>query len=163
MSSFTFRIPKHRRVAIDDDGAYQPAVTRKRRRKTNDLHFLDTELFPDSQFLVPSSDLLKSIHHLASSYYTDRGQLFNDSRTFRQQQLARRKAKKARKSLDDEENDSEKEPPSREDTTRRRDMYKTMDGSALLAIGMLLQEHVSRALATRIPSDWKPDAPEVNR
>ncbi|TFY75670.1 hypothetical protein EWM64_g8343 [Hericium alpestre] len=39
----------------------------------------------------------------------------------------------------------------------RRDMYKMFDGSALMAIGILLQEHVAGLLEPRIPPDWDGD------
>ncbi|KAH9964197.1 hypothetical protein BC827DRAFT_56656 [Russula dissimulans] len=35
------------------------------------------------------------------------------------------------------------------------DMYKAFDGSALMAIGMLLQEHISMLLKPRIPPEWE--------
>ncbi|KAJ7066755.1 hypothetical protein C8F01DRAFT_1366201 [Mycena amicta] len=156
MSAFNFRIPKHRRVTIaEDDGAYQPSVSRKRRKPTNDLRFLDA-LPGLSHFPAPSSDLLKCVHHFASNYYAERGQLFNDSRIYRKAQKQRRLAKKARlETQAEEEDESEENSPEKVKTTRRRDMYKTMDGSALLAVGMLLQEHIARTLATRIPADWE--------
>ncbi|KAH7870494.1 uncharacterized protein C8R40DRAFT_1240395 [Lentinula edodes] len=57
--------------------------------------------------------------------------------------------------IDDEDGDEESERDHQEEPTkapvRRKDhdiadMYKTMDGSALIAIGMLLQEHINELL-----------------
>ncbi|KAJ7115829.1 hypothetical protein C8R44DRAFT_215063 [Mycena epipterygia] len=144
----------------------------KRHKAAHDFSFLEADLphataaSSASAFAVPSSDLLKCIHHFACNYYSDRGQLFNASRTYRKARKQRRLAKLARKAkLQDEENSDEEEDPveeadsgqqkSRQTEERKRDMYKTMDGSALLAIGMLLQEHVGRILAPRIPDGWE--------
>nr|GAT46772.1 predicted protein [Mycena chlorophos] len=170
-SAFVYRIPRHRRVLVADehnDGANQQLAStsvasgsRKRRLNTNDIDFLNTDALPAvSHFAVPSSDLLKCIHHFASNYYEERGQLYNDSRTYRKQKTARRRAKKARLEnpdahVDDSEEQEDAASKPAANTTRRRDMYKTMDGSALLAVGMLLQEHIARTLVTRKPADWK--------
>ncbi|KAJ6493685.1 hypothetical protein C8R47DRAFT_418403 [Mycena vitilis] len=147
----------------------------KRRKVAHDFAFLQTSLphsiQPDispstSGFAVPSSDLLKCIHHFACNYYSDRGQLFNASRTYRkakkQRRLAKLAAKEQQTSVEDGANSGEEEgpdastdPPQTTHLDRRRDMYKTMDGSALLAIGMLLQEHIARVLTARIPDGWE--------
>ncbi|KAJ7245120.1 hypothetical protein B0H12DRAFT_1235849 [Mycena haematopus] len=147
----------------------------KRRKVAHDLSFLETSLphafqasapsVPQSAFAVPSSDLLKYIHHFACNYYSDRGQLFNESRTWRKGRKERKLAKLAAKAklLTEEANSDEEEGPAPEAdadlpktlTLPRRDMYKTMDGSALLAIGMLLQEQIARILTPRIPDGWE--------
>jgi len=148
----------------------------KRRKVAHDFGFLETSLPhtvqattssspSESAFAVPSSDLLKYIHHFACNYYSDRGQLFNESRTWRKGRKARRLARLAAKAklLDEDANSDEEEGPVPEVdadplktvTPHRRDMYKTMDGSALLAIGMLLQEHIARILAPKIPDGWE--------
>ncbi|KAJ7355408.1 hypothetical protein DFH08DRAFT_852407, partial [Mycena albidolilacea] len=146
----------------------------KRRKVAHDLGFLETSLphattpasASDSAFAVPSSDLLKYIHHFACNYYSDRAQLFHESRTWRKKRKERRAKEAAKAKLiaedansDDEEGHDEEGPevdaPSETVTPQRRDMYKTMDGSALLAIGMLLQEHIARILAPRIPDGWE--------
>ncbi|KAF7356702.1 hypothetical protein MVEN_01004900 [Mycena venus] len=156
----------------------------KRRKVTHDFNFLETSLPlavqtitpsspPESAFAVPSSDLLKYIHHFACNYYSDRGQLFSESRTYRRGVTAKKRAKSAAKekfpaedaNSDDEqradpeaEAEAEADPPPKTKPEHRRDMYKTMDGSALLAIGMLLQEHIARILTSRIPDGWEQGA-----
>ncbi|KAG7095650.1 hypothetical protein E1B28_006372 [Marasmius oreades] len=35
------------------------------------------------------------------------------------------------------------------------DMYRTMNGSALMALGMIVQEHIAESLKSRIPGDWE--------
>ncbi|ESK98048.1 hypothetical protein Moror_484 [Moniliophthora roreri MCA 2997] len=40
------------------------------------------------------------------------------------------------------------------------DMYKTMNGSALMALGMLIQEHVAEFLRPQIPEDWEAELHE---
>ncbi|KAJ7890681.1 hypothetical protein B0H14DRAFT_2690329 [Mycena olivaceomarginata] len=126
----------------------------KRRKVAHDFGFLETSLphattpasASDSAFAVPSSDLLKYIHHFACNYYSDRAQLFHESRTWRKERKERRAREAAEAKL---------MSPSETVTPQRRDMYKTMDGSALLTIGMLLQEHIGRILAPRIPDGWE--------
>ncbi|KAK7030733.1 hypothetical protein R3P38DRAFT_2930205 [Favolaschia claudopus] len=146
------------------------ARSTKRRKLTHDLSFLEPSLpatsspsssIPPSVFPVPSSDLLKYIHHFACNYYSDRGQLFNESRTWRIRQKQAKLA--AKRATDDTQSDKEDGPLSEaegevRETAPRRDMYKTMDGSALLAIGMLLQEHIGQLLTPKIPDGWEQDA-----
>ncbi|KAJ7449576.1 hypothetical protein FB451DRAFT_1102497 [Mycena latifolia] len=146
----------------------------KRRKVAHNFDFLETTVphapSAPSAFAAPSSDLLKCIHHFACNYYSDRGQLFNDSRTYLKEKKQRRLAKLARlEKAQDPDADSEEEEADvsvlktknknktayKKNETRRRDMYKRMDGSALLAIGMLLQEHVARILSPRIPDGWE--------
>ncbi|KAJ7623324.1 hypothetical protein FB45DRAFT_869933 [Roridomyces roridus] len=154
-------------------------------------------------------DLLKCIHHFACQYYSERGQLFNDTRTYRKERKRRRLAKLAaaeeaaqgevsdgeentvpdgqehtvpdgqehtvpdgeettmpdgeeNTSQDGQDNTSQDGEPDvplpkkiRDPENRRRDMYKTLDGSALLAVGMLLQEHIGRILTATIPDGWE--------
>ena len=103
-------------------------------------------------------DLLKCIHYFASTYYNERGQLFNGSREFRQQRkinkLKRRQemeTQSASTSLrgtpDADTNQVEEEPkkPRRGGRVKgagrvihRKDMYKVMDGSALVVLGAVL-------------------------
>ncbi|KAJ7504516.1 hypothetical protein B0H11DRAFT_1982756 [Mycena galericulata] len=154
----------------------------KRRKVAHKLDFLEANLphavqpeassASTSAFAVPSSDLLKCIHHFACQYYSDRGQLFNDSRIYRKARKQRRLAKLARKEQLEQEdansdqddgpgsetaNDTDPQPQKAKNKTQRRDMYKTLDGSALLAVGMLLQEHIARMLAPNIPDGWEQD------
>ncbi|KAJ7043481.1 hypothetical protein C8F04DRAFT_943794, partial [Mycena alexandri] len=152
---------------------------RKRRKVAHDLSFLETtsvqSTAPTSLFAVPSAviifrvltcfpfnnisqDLLRCIHHFACNYYSERGQL---SHTYYKEKAERRAAKLAAKKAENKDADSqedaseaETEPPKKNKRglgEKRRDMYKTLDGSALLAIGMLLQEHVARLLTPRVP------------
>ncbi|OCB87212.1 hypothetical protein A7U60_g5729 [Sanghuangporus baumii] len=151
---------------------------------------------------VPSSDLLKCVHHFASEYYTSYGCLYNAPKAAREatkiRKLARLRKAVARKggqrvidedtkgleSSDASGNGSDgnvKDIGNRADRiedgggdggTRlgpaglrkrkktsskdmpRRDMYRAFDGSALMAIGMLLQEHVAELLRAEAPEDW---------
>ncbi|THH19943.1 hypothetical protein EW146_g1315 [Bondarzewia mesenterica] len=144
----------------------------------------------ESRFLpVPSSDLLKCIHHFASAYYASRFQLSDGTREYRLERKAMRlkRLEDASKSQEhdaanefeedggddnrDEDADTEDEEDSDggdESTSPKvkgkgrthkkqlgRDMYKIFDGSALMAIGMLLQEHVFQVLAPDIPPGWE--------
>ncbi|KAJ7760436.1 hypothetical protein B0H16DRAFT_1719938 [Mycena metata] len=155
---------------------------RKRRKVAHDLSFLETaSVHPTapahpSPFAVPSAvtifrvllfpldnisqDLLKCIHHFACNYYSERGQLFytyyKDKR-----RAAKSAAQKKTKTndADGQEDASEAETESTQKKKRggdkQRGMYKTLDGSALLAIGMLLQERVARLLTPRVPDGWE--------
>ncbi|PBK93959.1 hypothetical protein ARMGADRAFT_965620 [Armillaria gallica] len=138
-----------------------------------------------SSFSVPSSDLLKCVHHFASVYYSERGQLLNASKPYRLERKARQ-MKRLAKAKREEPNDDrdlsdedghlqdaeqpaadEEEPDDKDGRPRRRgqkpknligvsrrDMYKLMDGTALMAIGVLLQEHVAHLLEPDIPDEW---------
>ncbi|KAF7432641.1 hypothetical protein PC9H_004583 [Pleurotus ostreatus] len=172
---------RNRKARAKDGG-----VARKRRKIVQDLDFL--ELSPDnvdspSTLPLPSSDLLKCIHHFASNYYNERGQLLNSTRDYRRNRKARQLAKLHSKTQDktrgevqrledkgdveevedDEDDDEEEEDPSPPRKRVRyskekymfRDMYKIMDGSSLMAIGMLLQEHVAQLLTPKIPEGWE--------
>ncbi|KDQ64081.1 hypothetical protein JAAARDRAFT_52076 [Jaapia argillacea MUCL 33604] len=194
---------------------------------------------------LPSSDLLKCIHHFASTYYTSKSQLFDSTREARlvkkQRRLdrlndaaslregsvesvrsrgkgrgrgndrgstgnskkkrkrddgntteedevlldenerlaattaARGKKKKGRRSTksksraqstdgDGEAEGGEEEEVDIEEESEgdelRRDMYKAFDGSALLALGMLLQTHVKSLLTPHIPPSWEEEMEE---
>ncbi|KAF9236198.1 hypothetical protein BU15DRAFT_77171 [Melanogaster broomeanus] len=130
--------------------------------------------FPD-----PASELLKCIHHFASCYYRERGQLFDSSRSYRGKKKLRRRQsqnnihvlaaaashqqninfedddwideeEEAAEDLDEDDDmageDSGREGPQ---TDSRKDMYKAFDGSALMAIGIVLQEQVAHTLSYR--------------
>ncbi|KAF9498872.1 hypothetical protein BDN71DRAFT_1587218 [Pleurotus eryngii] len=160
-------------------------VARKRREIVQDLDFLEVSqdtVDSPSTLPLPSSDLLKCIHHFASNYYNERGQLLNSTRDYRRNRKARQLVKLHSKTLDrtrgevqrleekgdvegvDDEDDEEEEedpsPPRKRFRYSRekymfRDMYKIMDGSSLMAIGMLLQEHVAQLLTPKIPEGWE--------
>ncbi|SJL02627.1 uncharacterized protein ARMOST_05959 [Armillaria ostoyae] len=188
----------------------------KRRKFVEDFSFLDVDApAPSYQvtsdavqgndpvfsyFSVPSSDLLKCVHHFASVYYSERGQLLNASKPYRLERKARQ-MKRLAKAKREESNDdrdlsdedghlqdakqpaADEEPDDKEVRPRRRgqkpkhligvsrrDMYKLMDGTALMAIGeellpqrifgllsfegVLLQEHVAHLLEPDIPDEW---------
>ncbi|KAA1468979.1 hypothetical protein DENSPDRAFT_551518 [Dentipellis sp. KUC8613] len=183
---------------------------RKRRRFENDYDFLGTR---DSQIArqaaeasssksglpVPSSDLLKCIHHFTSSYYASKGQLYNASRDYRvrrKEQLKKKKGKERQRSdgSSEEEDEDEEESQTEDDEDGgggededegvpdddedaaifkrrkrkfrpkeefRRDMYKLFDGSALMALGILLQEHVASLVGVDVPSDEQPVKPDA--
>ena len=110
----------------------------KRQKFTEDLSFLGPP--PSTPSEIPSSDLLKCIHYLSSSYYTEQGLLVNASKQYRKEKKER-KLKKLESvpqsedhlpNVDDSAND---ENPRKKKPTRIRDMYKMMDGSALIVIG----------------------------
>ncbi|KIK53000.1 hypothetical protein GYMLUDRAFT_49578 [Collybiopsis luxurians FD-317 M1] len=164
------------------------------------------------QLDIPSSDLLKCIHHHASMYYHEQGLLVNASKQYREGRKARKlerltqngkntrtKVKMKMKAqlgnssssegADEDEDDEDEaededvmngdeesvsradgdadnrekqtvEPrrfPIRKGDQDLADMYKTMDGSALMAIGILFQEHVAELL-----SDW-PQSAAIDR
>jgi len=131
---------------------------------------------------VPSSDLLKCVHYFASQYYAARGLLSDQSRVYRRK-VGQGKAR-ARNSQtadpgtnsaaaadaddlfaeDEEENetdlrrgdhDAKGGEPKGSPSESVLHMYKAFDGSALMAIGMLLQEHISMLLKPRIPPEWE--------
>jgi hypothetical protein len=109
-------------------------------------------------------DLLKCIHYFASTYYNERGQLFNGSKEFRQQRKqyklmrlqqekeARSPSTSLRGTPDGDCNQVEEETPKRprrggrtkgvRKVIHRKDMYKVLDGSALMVIGMSLDYSV---------------------
>ncbi|KAG6819138.1 hypothetical protein H0H93_015031 [Arthromyces matolae] len=142
----------------------------KRRKFVEDFEFLTPEN-PDesSSEPLPSSDLLKAIHYFSASYYHERGQLFNATKEYRnvrkQNKLKRLERQQTRENTADEdwEEDEPIEPPRRGGRKKgivgrvvhRKDMYKMLDGSALMAIGMLMQEFVSRMFEVRIPDGWE--------
>ena len=103
-------------------------------------------------------DLLKCIQYFASTYYNERGQLFNGSREFRQQRkqnkLMRLQQEKEVRSASlpsrGSPNDGDQEEEEALERQRRggrvkgagkvihrKDMYKVMDGSVLMVIGSL--------------------------
>ncbi|KAG8218952.1 hypothetical protein J3R82DRAFT_4663 [Butyriboletus roseoflavus] len=146
-------------------------------------------LFPD-----PAPDLLKSIHHFASCYYRERGQLFDSGRNYRGKKKERYKqlqenihtvAAHALKhqnidsetehteTEDDSTEEDESEATDAEDNGRegpsttveayRKDMYKAFDGSALMAIGIVLQEYVAHTLLSRPCTPEEPRSPKRRR
>ncbi|KAK0499475.1 hypothetical protein EDD18DRAFT_1070022 [Armillaria luteobubalina] len=154
---------------------------------------------PTFMFLL-LEDLLKCVHHFASAYYSERSQLLNASKLYRLDRKARemkRLAKANRAEANDDRDPldedghlqdteqpvADEEPDDKEARPRRRgqkpktligvsrrDMYKLMDGTALMAIGeellpqpisgllsfegILLQEHVAHLLEPDVPADW---------
>ncbi|KAI0677702.1 hypothetical protein C8Q78DRAFT_105946 [Trametes maxima] len=44
-----------------------------------------------------------------------------------------------------------------------KDMYRVFDGSALVALGMLFQEHIARTIETRVPGGWEIEMASVER
>ncbi|KAF9068147.1 hypothetical protein BDP27DRAFT_1448606 [Rhodocollybia butyracea] len=155
---------------------FKTSRARKRVKFTTDEEYLaaskttdnNTELHPESLLPLPSSDLLKCVHHYTSTYYDQRDLLLDASKQYRKERRERKLAKGAlsrSKSQSQVASGSEEDELSGEDTAvaqaaahqgkavhaRRTnrdlaDMYKAMDGSALMAIGMLIQEHVAELL-----------------
>ncbi|EPQ58873.1 hypothetical protein GLOTRDRAFT_69860 [Gloeophyllum trabeum ATCC 11539] len=176
---------------------------------------------PLYNWAIPSSDLLKIIHHFASVHYSGKGQLFDASREARLIKKIRRMKRLQAAEADDgsdtranssspeistmqggniqesEESEGSSEGDggsgdestgsiaetrrdgpssqanSKHKTSRpkrhrrgqaqlRRDMYKAFDGSALVALGMLVQEHVASLVAPHIPEEWEEDMENHN-
>ncbi|KAI0275307.1 hypothetical protein BC834DRAFT_965707 [Gloeopeniophorella convolvens] len=166
------------------DGDVESVSTRRsrkrRRRIDGDVEFLQSsraathESGSGGGWSVPSSDLLKSIHYFASEYYTAHGMLSDRSRIYRREKKELRS--KAAFAADEEDDDlfaegeqdsedgesGEDEVHSKQDDKDKGDspdimpdMYKAFDGSALMAIGMLLQEHVSAMFNPKVPPGWE--------
>ncbi|KAI0257010.1 hypothetical protein BJV78DRAFT_1277609 [Lactifluus subvellereus] len=140
----------------------------------------DADVIEEMSWPPPSSDLLKCVHYFTSRYYAARGLLSDRARIYRRKRERRRKARDVQTAdadADDlfaeDEADTENfvfaEESCREDIVQDRlaserkgpcpenapDMYKALDGSALMAIGMLLQEHVSTLLKPNVPPGWE--------
>jgi len=127
------RPTKRRRFLEDYDYLNEDGST-----STNLASDTGTESFP----YEPSSDLLKCIHRYASEFYTESDQLLNSSRGYREQRKIRCVEKKTKE--------------RRQGTSKRyRDMYKAFDGSAIMAIGMLVQEYIAEALDPQPPDEWE--------
>jgi len=130
--------------------------TAKRRKFLENYDYLDkngstssnlaadtgTESFP----YEPSSDLLKCIHRYASEFYTESGQLLNSSRAYRKQREKAREEKKVK---------GRRTQRLTSKSKQYRDMYKVLDGSAIMAIGMLVQEYIAEALDPQPPDEWR--------
>ncbi|KAJ4478951.1 hypothetical protein J3R30DRAFT_2694213 [Lentinula aciculospora] len=186
--------------AFQQQSNLKTSRARKRRKFTTDEEYLAptlalgnaSERGSQPQLGIPSSDLLKCIHHYTSVYYDERGLLLNASQQYRKEKKARKLAKLAQsgktgrtktRSLSDAQNISSSEEdeiihnqygeeesegdhqdhqeqfskapkaPIRRKHHDLADMYKTMDGSALMAIGFLLQEHVGELLCQQTVSE----------
>ncbi|KAG9317773.1 hypothetical protein JVU11DRAFT_1993 [Chiua virens] len=179
--------------------------TRRRISFTHDLSFLDppptsaSSLEQDADDLVasfsdPAPDLLKSIHHFASCYYRERGQLFDSCKDYRGKKKGRYKQSQEnihtlaantreqhntdsgteRTESDDEfveededeamdAEDSGREGPRTKSDACRKDMYKAFDGSALMGIGIVLQEYVEHTLLSRSRTLEEDQEPERRR
>jgi len=87
---------------------------------------------------LPESDLLKTIHYFASTYYTTRGVMFN-----RQQSV-----KKPREEA--------KSPGRRRRSNHVKNMVKALDGGVLVALGILVEEDIKHQLRpSQMPDDWE--------
>jgi len=89
---------------------------------------------------VPSEDFLKIIHQFTARFFHDRGQLTTHR--------LRREKRRAREAAGEDE--------SVEDNARGKDFYKAFDRSALVAIGMLLEEQIRHDLARETASSETP-------
>ncbi|KAH9081530.1 hypothetical protein EDB83DRAFT_2333321 [Lactarius deliciosus] len=158
---------------------------RKRRRlDPHDVEFLrDSGNVPgnadaggETRWPVPSSDLLKCVNYFACQYYAARGLLLDQSREYSREKEQRKAEDRQKVRMGDRgdgpfaadgDNDgfAEKEDPHDREYTEREGtgvsskglpgMYKALDGSALVAIGMLLQELVSTLLKPNVPPGWE--------
>ncbi|PCH40744.1 hypothetical protein WOLCODRAFT_150773 [Wolfiporia cocos MD-104 SS10] len=165
----------------DPESEVKGRKARKRKRFLADYSFLDgSALLAEvddaswSELPNPSSDLLKCLHHFASNYYTAMGRL-----SVRPTPAPQKKRRKRRKERDEDENsgsdadDDEARPSEKEwdeegedfasiprrsrGTPKRQntDMHKIFDGSALVVIGMLMQEHIRQILSSEVEIDPK--------
>ncbi|KAH8990192.1 hypothetical protein EDB86DRAFT_3080533 [Lactarius hatsudake] len=158
---------------------------RKRRRlDPHDVEFLrdsgnvpgNADAVGETRWPVPSSDLLKCVNYFACQYYAARGLLLDPSREYSSEKEQRKAEDRQKVRMGDSgdgpfvadgHNDgfAEKEDPHDRECTEREGaevsskglpgMYKPLDGSALVAIGMLLQELVSTLLKPSVPPGWE--------
>jgi len=149
---------------------------RKRPKIDDHLKFIDTqpvdEGSPDSLIPTPNSDLLQCIHRLASLYWSQRGELRNARREYRLDRQQKRLRKlnivsPSESSLPEDIDDENESQPSsgaseaQDQRNPQKDMYMALDGSALVAIGMLLQEYVAQLLIPQITSTAEADITEA--
>ncbi|KIK11271.1 hypothetical protein PISMIDRAFT_690486, partial [Pisolithus microcarpus 441] len=125
-------------------------------------------------FSPPAPELLKSIHHFATCYYRERGQLSDRSSAFGMEKRKGRNihmmaAGETNTSETDDEmwegrddesgqgDDGDDENAGKDDNARAtsshddpdvKNMYKAFDGSALMAIGILIQEQIAHLLTS---------------
>ncbi|KAF9516832.1 hypothetical protein BS47DRAFT_1390419 [Hydnum rufescens UP504] len=178
------RVPKRPLVnsSSGEEDTDRAADNRRAASKETKFEFpgSQTTLLPksDSIFSKPSAELINTIHHMASVHWSERGQLLNLSRDWREQ---RKRTRHIRVNNEDaqsqdppqydntpvirppspqsdlEASKSDRRSPSPSGTPDRRrkrikrgashvDMYMSLDGSAITAIGMLVQEQISHAL-----------------
>jgi len=122
--------------------------------------------------LLPSSDLLKCLHYFAAEYYSDKGQLIDASRIAREKKKAKmnidgRNRSGSQSTMDflPAEGPAHAHPDvtstlstmlqtpkqkGRQGADPVRDMYKMFDGSALVALGVFVHEHIERL----VQRDW---------
>ncbi|KAF8720209.1 hypothetical protein AX14_011152 [Amanita brunnescens Koide BX004] len=159
--------------------------TVKRRQFDANLDFLDaprtasSSLAPtqEPRLEVPSSELLKSVHYFAASFYSDRGELLDLGKTYREKKKIKERSRYARKRrlrrIEEHErshsNQESSDASQSKSTTsylpeeslpdvrkkHQQDMYKVMNGSALMALGMIVQEHVASLVRGKIPDGWE--------
>jgi len=87
---------------------------------------------------IPSPDLLKGIHSLAAEYYSTYGQLRNHDRPDLKKRYMSPKKKAKSEEGQREEGQHDWQP----------NMFKAFDGTLLLCMGMLLQEHVHQQISS---------------
>ncbi|KAG6902591.1 hypothetical protein C0995_014598 [Termitomyces sp. Mi166 len=125
----------------------------KRQKFSQDFDFLTPTASTGSSSIdaLPSSDLLRSRHYLASSYYHERGQLFNATQDYRQMREQNRpeKLEQQKKIEADRENSEELDEDSQQEEAnrpRRGGRKKGVTGKI---------EYVSCTLEVRIPNGWE--------
>lgn len=168
-------------ISEDESRTVKPhrSNRRKRRRLNHDVEFLkdprnvshSANAARETSWSVPSSDLLKCVNYFACRYYASRG-LLGRSRVDTYEVQRKAEARRDVRTGDSDEglvNDGEdggsaedfheREHPERKGAGASSkgvpDMYKALDGSALVAIGMLLQELVSTLLKPNVPPEWE--------
>ncbi|KAH9065624.1 hypothetical protein EDB87DRAFT_1828554 [Lactarius vividus] len=166
-------------VSLGESRRAKPRQNNRRKRRRLDSH--DVEFLRDSgnvpgnadvvretRWPVPSSDLLKCVNYFACQYYTARGLLLDQSCEYSREK-GQRKADDRHKVRASGNGDSPIVADGGNDENAKKEecegaevsskglpgMYKAFDGSALVAIGMLLQELVSTLLKPNVPPGWE--------
>ncbi|KAF8265756.1 hypothetical protein EI94DRAFT_1734689, partial [Lactarius quietus] len=135
---------------------------RKRRRLNHDIEFLrGPRNVPAAPTPRERRDLLKCVNYFACQYYAARGLLLDRSRVYdreKEQRLAKDRQMERTMGVPQHrifhERDNTERGGAEASSTGLPDMYKALDGSALVAIGMLLQELVSTLLKPNVPPGW---------
>ncbi|KAJ3553656.1 hypothetical protein NM688_g3491 [Phlebia brevispora] len=196
-----------RKLFVEDLDFLRPSSLQVTSADVEDPSSSDSHLYPTSVsfsyhelafiraiLIAYDQDLLKCIHHFASTYYNEMGQLRDSTREYRTERKRKRVERlksegdsmngslsrqmsadpsegQSQDQVDVNEGDLDGETEDKlegSNAKRRRirarqrrndhtsiDMYKMLDGSALMAIGLLLQEFVMAEVSQRVPEGWE--------
>ncbi|KAF9449039.1 hypothetical protein P691DRAFT_774949 [Macrolepiota fuliginosa MF-IS2] len=113
---------------------------------------------------MPSQDLLKNIHFFAAKYYDERDLLVNTAKRYRREKRLRKLGHLSGGVSDGTLDsrgpnplDTEQVADNDADGRRRkvnRDMYRVLDGSVLVALGVLAQEVVKKFVSSKGRSQY---------